>query len=69
MRYLSLNEVLDLYHRIMQQSGGSSGIRDFGALESALAQPRMTFDGEALYPILVNKAVALGFRSSPITPS
>ncbi len=46
MRYLTLNEVLDLYYRIVEQSGGSAGVRDFGALESALAQPRMTFEGE-----------------------
>lgn len=37
------------------------GIRDLGALESALAQPRMTFGGEDLYPTLVEKASALGF--------
>jgi death-on-curing protein len=38
MRYLTLNEVLELYRRIMEQSGGLVGIRDLGALESALAQ-------------------------------
>ncbi len=37
------------------------GIRDRGALESALAQPRMTFGGEDLYPTLVDKAAAIGF--------
>lgn len=61
MRYLTLNEVLELYRRIMEQSGGSVGIHDLGALESALAQPRMTFGGEELYPTIVEKASALGF--------
>jgi death on curing protein len=37
------------------------GIRDLGALESAIAQPRMTFGGEDLYPTIVDKASALGF--------
>ena len=37
------------------------GIRDLGSLESALAQPRMTFAGEDLYPTIVDKASALGF--------
>jgi death-on-curing protein len=32
-----------------------------GALESALAQPRMTFGGRELYPSTVDKAVALGY--------
>ena len=45
----------------MQESGGLIGIHDFGALESALAQPYMTFDGKELYPSLAEKAAALGF--------
>jgi death on curing protein len=61
MRYLTVGEVLDIYSRVMQQSGGLVGIRDLGALESAVAQPRMTFDGAELYPSLVEKASALGF--------
>lgn len=61
MRYLTLSEVLDLYGQIMEQSGGAVGIRDLSALESALAQPQMTFDGEELYPTIAEKASALGF--------
>jgi death-on-curing protein len=61
MRYLTLNEVLDLYQQVMEQSGGAVGIRDLNALESALAQPRMTFGGQELYPTVVEKASALGF--------
>ena len=61
MRYLAVSEVLEIYRRVIQQSGGSSGIRDIGALESAVAQPRMTFGGQELYPTLVDKAAALGF--------
>ena len=61
MRYLTLIEVLELYLRIMEQSGGLVGIRDMDGLESALAQPRMTFDEKELYPTIVEKASALGF--------
>jgi death-on-curing protein len=61
MRYLTLNEVLELYLRLVERYGGSAGIHDLGALESALAQPRMTFDGEELYPTIMEKAAALGF--------
>jgi death-on-curing protein len=61
MRYLTLNEVLEIYSHVMQQSGGTIGIRNIGSLESALAQPRMTFGGEELYPTIVEKASALGF--------
>src|SRR3990172_576090 len=60
MRYLTLIEVLDLYRQIMEQSGGAFGIHDVNALESAIAQPRMTLGGEELYPTIVEKASALG---------
>ena len=61
MRYLTLNEVLELYLLIMKQSGGAVGIRDVNALESAVAQPRMTFGGQELYPSIAEKAAVLGF--------
>lgn len=61
MRYLTLKEALELHRRIIEQSGGSSGVRDFGLLESAVAQPLMSFDGKDLYPTLVAKAAALCF--------
>ncbi|MEM4204872.1 MAG: type II toxin-antitoxin system death-on-curing family toxin [Candidatus Methanomethylicaceae archaeon] len=61
MRYLTLHELLEIYQHVMQQSGGLVGIRDLGALESAIAQPRMTFSGAELYPTVVEKAASLGF--------
>jgi death-on-curing protein len=61
MRYLTLLEVLEAHERILQQSGGELGVLNLGALESALAQPRMTFGGQDLYPTIVEKAAALGF--------
>lgn len=61
MRFLTLNELLEIHDRILVQSGGSKGGRAIGEMESALAQPRMTFDGQELYPSLAEKAAALGF--------
>jgi death-on-curing protein len=61
MRSLTIAEILETYQRIMQQSGGLVAIRDFGALESAIAQPYMTFGGNELYPSLAEKAATLGF--------
>ena len=61
MRYLSIGQVLELHSRIIQQSGGTAGILNLGALESALIQPRMTFGGKDLYPTLSEKAAAVGF--------
>ena len=61
MRLLGLAEILDLHRRVIEVSGGSLGVRDFGALRAAVAQPRMTFDSEDLYPSVVDKAAALCF--------
>jgi len=60
MRYLSLQEVISLHSLLITQSGGSSGLRDRGALESAVAQPEASFGGQDLYPDLASKAAALG---------
>ena len=59
MRHLSHAEVLQLHRRLIATSGGAAGIRDPGALESAISQPHATFAGEELYPDLVAKAAAL----------
>lgn len=61
MRYLTLSEILELHRRIIEQSGGATGVRDIGLLESAIAQPKMTFGGDELYPSLLEKAAAIGF--------
>lgn len=61
MRYLTLGEVLELHRRIIQQTGGATGVRNLGGLESAIAQPRITFGGTDLYPTLEAKAAALCF--------
>ena len=60
MRYLTLGEVVALQQRVLSQAGGAAGTRDLGLLESALAQPKATFDGVDLHPTLIAKAAALG---------
>jgi death-on-curing protein len=61
MRYLALAEVVELHRRLLEAAGGAAGIRDLGALESAVAQPKATFGGVDLYPTLADKAAALCF--------
>ena len=61
MRFLSIAEVLDLHHRLVSTTGGAPGVRDLGALESAVSQPHAAFGGEDLYPDLARKAAALCF--------
>jgi death-on-curing protein len=61
MRYLTLLEILELHEAIIISTGGALGIRDMGALESAVNQPRLTFDQVDLYPDIISKAAALCF--------
>jgi death-on-curing protein len=61
MRYLTLTEVLELHRLVLEQSGGAEGVRELGSVESAVAQPQITFDGNELYPTIESKATALCF--------
>jgi len=61
MKIISLFQILEMHRQIIAQSGGTLGVRDFGALESALAQPTMTFDKKELYSTLTEKTAALTF--------
>lgn len=60
MKYLYPKQVLYLYQHIIQQSGGTLGLRDRGLLESAVCRPQASFGGQDLYPDLFGKAAALG---------
>lgn len=64
MRYLTVEEIQRLHQRVLDETSGGSGLRDQGALESAVAQPQMVFGGQELYPTLADKAGALGFSST-----
>jgi death-on-curing protein len=57
--YLSVEQVRALHADQVRVYGGARGLRDKGALESALARPAMTFGGEDLYDDLASKASAL----------
>ena len=58
---LSLAQLLHLQRQIIEQSGGAHGLHNQAGLESALAQPDMSFGGADLYPDVIAKAAALGF--------
>jgi len=59
VEYLSLVQVGALHAQQLKRYGGGTGLRDRGALESALARPEATFAGEDLYPDIADKAAAL----------
>ena len=59
MKKLSKDEVLWLHKMLINDTGGSLGLRDEGLLESALNVPFSSFDGVELFPTLLEKAARL----------
>jgi death-on-curing protein len=59
IRHLSTEQVLDLHEQLVGRFGGAAGLRDRELLESAVARPAMTFDGDDLYRDLASKAAGL----------
>ena len=47
---MKIDEVLLLHKIMLERTGGSSGIRDLGLIESALARGDAAFDGVEAYP-------------------
>ena len=61
MNYLSIEQVLDVHALMVERYGGTLGVRDRGALESAVHQPMMAFGGVDLYPTPAAKTATLCF--------
>ena len=59
MKYISIDEVVAIHFELINQFGGSQGMRDFGLLHSAVERSRASFGGEDLYPDIFSKAAAL----------
>ena len=47
--YFSKDDILHIHSKLIDDFGGSDGIRDEGMLESALNAPLQTFDSSDLY--------------------
>ena len=58
---LSKPQILLLHEQLIAETGGSSGLRDEGILDSALNTPFQTFAGKDVYPSLQQKAARLCF--------
>lgn len=59
MNYLGYHQVFWIYRRVIEEGGGTFGLRDEGLLRSALARPQASFGGDDLYPTVFEKAAAL----------
>ena len=54
-----ISDVLLIHERLIQQFGGTPGLRDNELLESAILRPLQTFDSAELYPSIEEKASAI----------
>ena len=56
---ISIQETEKLHKVLVDTFGGTHGIRDLDALQSALSRPFQTFDNVELYPGVLEKAASL----------
>ena len=62
VQFLSVDVVIDIHSRVIDEFGGDHGLRDRGLLESAVAMPQSTFGGEFLHQSIGAKAAAYHFH-------
>ena len=60
--FLTLDEILGIHADQISRYGGSSGLRDLGLLQSAIAMPETTFGGEFLHGTISEMAAAYLFH-------
>ena len=60
--FLTVEEVVALHDEQIERYGGLGGIRDKALLESAVAAPRLSFEGELLHESVFHAAAAYAFH-------
>ncbi|MBO4423062.1 MAG: type II toxin-antitoxin system death-on-curing family toxin [Clostridia bacterium] len=61
MKILTKDQVILLHAQLIEETGGSDGLRDEDLLDSAILAPFQSFDGKDLYPTVLEKGAQLGF--------
>lgn len=62
IEFLTVEVVLALHQRQLDRFGGGAGLRDFGLLDSAVAQPQASFGGSYAHEGLFAMAAAYLFH-------
>lgn len=60
--FLSVEHVLAIHKRVVEEFGGDPAVRDGGLLESAVMMPAAQYEGELLHPDLPAMAAAYLFH-------
>jgi len=61
MRRLSVANIILVHQKLIDQTGGSHGVRDMNLIESAISRGFATFDGHDLYEMSEDKIAAITF--------
>lgn len=56
MNYLTAADILRIHSYIIDETGGSHGLRDRGAVESVVAAPQQSFSGKKMHKTVFKKA-------------
>lgn len=56
---IDFETALRIHILLIDEFGGARGLRDRSLLDSALNRPFQTFDGELLYPSLIDQSAAI----------
>lgn len=58
---LTVNEIIFLHEKLIQRTGGMSGLRDIGMLESAVYNVIKSFGEQDAYPTTFERAARLAY--------
>lgn len=58
---LSKKQIISMNNQLIEETGGTNGVRDESLLDSAVNAPFQQFDGTDLFPTIQQKAARLGY--------
>lgn len=58
---LSKKQIVSMHNQLIEETGGTNGVRDESLLDSAVNAPFQQFDGTDLFPTIQQKAARLGY--------
>lgn len=61
MKGIDVEEIMIFHRKIIEQTGGSDGVRDIGLIKSALNRAFSTFDGNDLYKEIEDKVSVITY--------
>ncbi|MEX2014801.1 MAG: type II toxin-antitoxin system death-on-curing family toxin [Candidatus Saccharimonadales bacterium] len=59
MFYITPDEIVLIHDKIVEEIGGSLGVREPGLLEAIAAKPQASYGNAELYPTIYDKAAAI----------